>query len=85
MVTSPLLATYGGDSVTVNGTDLGPGGASFPVAARYGFKATQGSHVGWYTTTCVVIVAHTSVACTAVEGSGRDLVWEVRGGDAWRC
>jgi hypothetical protein len=82
-VAAPLLRTLGGDAVALTVTNGGPGGAAFPVRARYGYVVTVATHDHWYGVPCTVVVPHTQLQCVAAPGSGAGLAWEVLVGGQW--
>jgi hypothetical protein len=83
LLSAPVLNTAGGEMVYLDTSNVGPGGVLFPVKARYGYLATQGTHEAWYNVSCTLVTAHVYMICTSAPGTGTSLVWEVFVGGQW--
>jgi hypothetical protein len=70
------MATAGGESLVITGTNFGPVGT--PVAVQYGPNYWK-----YTATACSVSIASTHVTCTSLPGYGATFVWQVTvGGSA---
>lgn len=81
------MATAGGDTITIFGSEFGPlpdssmtnlQVAELGVEAWYGSAAVDRAR--WYEASCTVTVAHETAQCTSVTGVGSNLQWLVRVG-----
>ena len=77
------MQTTGGETVTVVGSNFGPGavaGASATAAAHHVVTAEYGDNAGdglWYAAACVVTTPHSQITCTTAPGVGAAHQWRV--------
>ena len=73
-----LMATAGGDAITITGTNFGPSttSGSQPVSATY-VTTTANQPTATFTATGCSVVSQTTITCRSGPGYGRDLSWTV--------
>jgi len=81
-----LLATAGGEYVTLTGTNFGPSAAADAMFASYGVSGATDSSTSlkdtlYNSSDCEVVTAHTVVRCNTVPGVGTNLQWSLTVGE----
>jgi hypothetical protein len=75
-----VMPTTGGTTVEISGDFFGPIGSSPSPSAVYGKFSGSIASLNRIPRSCVVVIAHTLLRCSAGEGSGAGLVWAVNAG-----
>ena len=65
-----FMDTAGGASFNISGSNFGPLSFGYSISAFYGKDLTGGTQPVFAASACVVLVAHTTIACTSAPGVG---------------